>query len=56
MSNEEMRKEFEKWLSEKYGKHMISKWSKASQDYNQLACTIAFEAYKAGIDSIRGEA
>ena len=44
--SDKMREEFEAWLSEKYGKHLVSRWDERTQDYNYLACTIAFEAWK----------
>lgn len=43
---DKMREQFEKWLSLKYGSHMVSKWDPSSRTYNQLACTIAFESWK----------
>lgn len=47
-----MREQFESWLSKKYGKHMVSTWDAHSKDYNQLGCTIAFEAWKASRETM----
>jgi hypothetical protein len=51
MSNDAIRKEFETWLSDTHGQHMVSAWCERTQDYNYLACTIAFEAWKASRNS-----
>ena len=45
MSNYQMRKDYEAWLSENYGPHMVAIWDENSQTYNKLACTIALEAW-----------
>ncbi len=53
--SDSIRKEFEAWLAETQGRHMVSTWNERTQDYNHLACTIALEAWKASRAAIEVE-
>lgn len=44
------RTKFEKWLSTKWGPHMVGSWD--GEKYDKLGCQIAYEAFIHGAGAI----